>query len=57
MDAAAGIHTRPKDLSELKRQALSFYKTNKDVPRKVEDALNTLFFESPYDIYGYLVCL
>ena len=54
--AAAGVHNRStKDLNELKRQALGYYKTNKDVPRKIEDALNTLFFDSPYDIYGYLV--
>lgn len=43
------------DLVELKRQALEYYSMNSDIPKRVEEALNSLFYESPYDAYGYLV--
>jgi hypothetical protein len=46
---------RTRDLNELKKQALNFYSLNGDIPKKIEDALNSLFYESPYDVYGYLV--
>lgn len=40
---------------ELKKQALEYYSVNSDIPKKMEEALNSLFYESPYDAYGYLV--
>lgn len=43
------------DLVELKRQALEYFSINSDITKKIEDALNSLFYESPYDAYGYLV--
>ena len=46
---------RSRDLNELKRQALSYYSVNADVPKRIEDALNSLFYDSPNDVYGYLV--
>lgn len=46
---------RSKDLSELKKQAIEYYTVNAEIPKKVEDALNSLFYESPYDAFGYLV--
>ena len=46
---------RARELNELKRQALNFYSMNADIPKKVEEALNSLFYDSPYDAYGYLV--
>lgn len=45
---------RSRDLNELKRQVLNYYAVNADVPKKIEDALNSLFYDSPPDIYGYL---
>jgi hypothetical protein len=54
--AASQNHSqRTRDLNDLKRQALSFFNTNTELTSKVEDALNSLFYESPYDTYGYLV--
>jgi hypothetical protein len=44
-----------RDIAGLKRQAINYYKLNEDIPKKLEDALNDLFYEAPYDIYGYLV--
>ena len=46
---------RAKELSELKKQALNFYQANSDIPKRVEEALNSLFYDSPDDVYGYLV--
>lgn len=43
------------DLVELKRQAMEYYSMNSDIPKRVEEALNSLFYESPYDAFGYLV--
>lgn len=45
---------RTRDLNDLKRQALSYFSLNSDITKRVEDALNSLFYESPYDTYGYL---
>ena len=46
---------RSRDLNELKRQVLNYYAVNADIPKRIEDALNSLFYDSPYDAYGYLV--
>lgn len=46
---------RSRDLNELKKQAIQYYAENSDITKKVEDALNCLFYDSPYDVYGYLV--
>ena len=48
---------RSENIGELKRQALEYYSLNADIPLKVEDALNDLFYEGPTDVFGYLVCL
>jgi hypothetical protein len=45
---------RTRDLNDLKRQALNFYTLNPELTGRVEDSLNSLFYESPYDTYGYL---
>jgi hypothetical protein len=45
---------RSRDLNELKRQVLNYYSVNADIPKRIEEALNSLFYDSPYDIYGYL---
>ena len=46
---------RSRDLNELKKQALNYYSMNGDIAKRIEDALNSLFYDSPYDVYGYLV--
>ena len=46
---------RTRDLIDLKKQALNYFMLNADITHKVEDSLNSLFYESPYDAYGYLV--
>lgn len=43
------------DLVELKHQALDYFSINSDIQKRVEEALNSLFYESPYDAFGYLV--
>jgi hypothetical protein len=46
---------RKTNIAELKKQAINYYKLNEDIPKKFEEALNDLFYDAPYDIYGYLV--
>jgi hypothetical protein len=46
---------RTRDLNELKKQALDFYRMNPQINKKLEDAINSLFYDSPYDTFGYLV--
>jgi hypothetical protein len=43
------------NIAELKRQALDYFVTNPEITKKVEDALNDLFYTEPEDVYGYLV--
>ncbi|GAB1603626.1 hypothetical protein Ahia01_000643900 [Argonauta hians] len=42
------------DREDLKRKAIEYYHAN-DVPHKIEEVLNDLFYDQPPDIYGYLV--
>jgi len=46
---------RKINISELRKQAINYYKFNNDISKKMEDALNSVFYEAPYDVYGYLV--
>ena len=39
---------------ELKRQAVRYYNEN-DVPKSLEELLNTMFLDNPKDAYGYMV--
>ena len=43
-----------RELHETKLRAVKFYKENR-IPEKLEDILNSLFFENPADVYGRLV--
>jgi hypothetical protein len=45
---------RSAELNELKKQALTYYSTNPEITKNVEDSLNHLFYDSPEDVYGYL---
>ena len=44
------------ELYALKTKAMEFYAQN-GVPEKMEDVLNTMFFDQPTDVYGHLVSL
>ena len=43
------------DIAELKNQAIAYYSMNADILKKVEGGLNELFYESPHDVFGFLV--
>ncbi|KAK3597780.1 hypothetical protein CHS0354_006138 [Potamilus streckersoni] len=42
-----------RELYELKQKASLYYAQN-GVPQKMEDVLNTMFYDDPNDVYGYL---
>ncbi|XP_074195094.1 enolase 4 isoform X3 [Rhinolophus sinicus] len=43
----------PRELQKLKQQALEYYREN-DVPRRLEELLNSTFYLQPADVYGHL---
>ncbi|KAF7463939.1 hypothetical protein GHT09_008198 [Marmota monax] len=43
-----------RELQKLKQQAMEYYREN-DVPRKLEELLNSTFYLQPADVYGHLV--
>lgn len=43
-----------RELQKLKQQALEYYREN-DVPRRLEELLNSTFYLQPADVYGHLV--
>lgn len=43
-----------RDLQKLKQQAMAYYQEN-DVPRRLEELLNSTFYLQPADVYGHLV--
>lgn len=43
-----------RELQKLKQQALEYYQEN-DVPRRLEELLNSTFYLQPADVYGHLV--
>ena len=42
-----------KDLYELKQSAVEYYSEN-GVPAKMEEILNSMFYDKPADVYGHL---
>uniref|UniRef100_A0A8C9DQK0 Enolase 4 n=1 Tax=Prolemur simus TaxID=1328070 RepID=A0A8C9DQK0_PROSS len=42
-----------KELQKLKQQAMEYYREN-DVPRRLEELLNSTFYLQPADVYGHL---
>lgn len=44
-----------KDLHMLKKKARKYYQEN-GVPEKIEEIMNSMFYEDPSDVYGHLVC-
>jgi len=43
-----------RELYELKQKAAKFYADN-GVPQKMEEILNSMFYDNPSDVYGHLV--
>ena len=43
-----------RELYELKEKAAKYYAEN-GVPQKMEDILNSMFYDNPSDVYGHLV--
>ncbi|XP_026523104.1 enolase 4 [Notechis scutatus] len=41
-------------IMDLKHQAAEYYRSN-EVPQRLEEVLNTMFYQRPGDLYGYLV--
>ena len=46
--------TRNEGLLELKQKAQQYYQQN-GVPQKIEEVLNSMFYDDPNDVYGHLV--
>lgn len=44
-----------KELHELKQRAMKFYSEN-GVPGKMEEILNSMFYDNPEDAFGHVVC-
>uniref|UniRef100_A0A8C5XQJ2 phosphopyruvate hydratase n=1 Tax=Microcebus murinus TaxID=30608 RepID=A0A8C5XQJ2_MICMU len=42
-----------RELQKLKQQAMKYYREN-DVPRRLEELLNSTFYLQPADVYGHL---
>ncbi|KAG8517402.1 Enolase 4, partial [Galemys pyrenaicus] len=43
----------PRELQKLKQKAMKYYREN-DVPRRLEELLNSTFYLQPADVYGHL---
>ena len=44
-----------RNLYELKERAIEYYSKN-GVPERMEEILNSTFYDEPEDVYGHLVC-
>ncbi len=44
----------PSVLYELKQQAIEYYAQN-GVPQKMEEILNSMFYDKPNDVFGHMV--
>lgn len=42
-----------RELYEAKQKAVKYYNEN-GVPKKIEEIMNTMFYDNPADVYGYL---
>lgn len=45
-----------RELYELKERAAKYYAEN-GVPQKMEEILNSMFYDNPPDVFGHLVCI
>ncbi|XP_076436308.1 enolase 4-like isoform X2 [Babylonia areolata] len=46
-------HKDAKEKFELKEKVIAYYQEN-EVPQKMEDILNSMFYDDPEDVYGHL---
>ncbi|XP_071946840.1 enolase 4-like [Antedon mediterranea] len=53
MSSRAATQRHALELYELKKKAVKFYQKN-NVPEKIEEILNSLFYQNPEDVYGSL---
>ena len=44
-----------RNLYELKQRAMDYYSKN-GVPQRMEEIMNSTFYDNPDDVYGHLVC-
>merc|ERR1711963_1227379 len=51
---ASAASNDPRELYLLKQKAAKYYEDN-GVPIKMEEILNSMFYEDPNDVYGHLV--
>ena len=56
MEHTQGKIPSAREIYDLKEQAKLYYGENK-VPERMEDILNSMFYDNPLDIYGHLVCI
>ena len=55
MASASNSNAREaRELYELKQKAVKYYSDN-GVPQKMEDVMNSMFYDNPDDVYGHLV--
>lgn len=54
MPSASGEQVSERKLYDLKEEAAKFFHNNR-VPERLEEVLNSLFYEKPNDVYGRLV--
>ncbi|GFS07021.1 enolase-like protein ENO4 [Elysia marginata] len=52
--ASAASSRYPRDTYALKQKAMKYYSEN-GIPLKMEEILNTMFYDDPSDVHGYLV--
>lgn len=52
--ASASSSKNPRDLYIMKQKAMKYYEEN-GVPQRMEEVLNSMFYEDPSDVYGHLV--
>jgi enolase len=56
MTSPTSKYEAAKEKYQLKEKAVAYYKEN-GVPQKMEEILNTMFYDNPDDVYGYLVSM
>ena len=52
--ASASSSRYTRDTFALKQKAMKYYSEN-GIPSKMEQILNTMFYDDPSDVHGYLV--
>ena len=50
----SGVSAR--EMYELKQKAMEYYAEN-GVPQKMEEILNSMFYDQPNDVFGHIVSL